>query len=328
MKYQTATGLVLWCGWCPSLIAIPSAYFTTETVLIIVRAQKKIFCGQIWPVDQQIYLSPTSLFIFGIGSWAQWSPWPYAIPGSPGNKFKAVPGFPDGADPGSDCACRKSGPGAHVHPHCVRAVLRRLLRPSSCGTSSPQCLWGETSHGLLCGRVRCMSNSMINTVCFVTVKNNTIKYFKKIMLLHWKLLTTAVSPVGILTSKPRGCLPQKRWTASGWNNSRTGPLGPWQVMLKPTLSTKDSRSATGQKEMDKYVSAVFGSSESLKLVWLLHYQWLTFNEHLICAKCRHWWNLYQLTIFDWHKEIGIKPKNKQTKRDIVWNSGFSRREPE
>ena len=31
-----------------------------------------------------------------------------------------------------------------------------------------------------------MSNSMINTVCFVTVKNSTMKYFKKMLLLHWR----------------------------------------------------------------------------------------------------------------------------------------------
>ncbi|KAJ0004731.1 hypothetical protein NQD34_010945 [Periophthalmus magnuspinnatus] len=31
-----------------------------------------------------------------------------------------------------------------------------------------------------------MSNSMINTFCFVTVKNNTVKYLKKIVLLRWR----------------------------------------------------------------------------------------------------------------------------------------------
>uniref|UniRef100_A0A3P9PKP5 Prokineticin receptor 1b n=1 Tax=Poecilia reticulata TaxID=8081 RepID=A0A3P9PKP5_POERE len=31
-----------------------------------------------------------------------------------------------------------------------------------------------------------MSNSMVNTFCFVSVKNNTVKYLKKIVLLRWR----------------------------------------------------------------------------------------------------------------------------------------------
>ena len=66
MKYQTATGLIALVWVVSILVAIPSAYFTTETVLVIVKSQEKIFCGQIWPVDQQIYYKSYFLFIFGI----------------------------------------------------------------------------------------------------------------------------------------------------------------------------------------------------------------------------------------------------------------------
>uniref|UniRef100_A0A663NDJ8 G-protein coupled receptors family 1 profile domain-containing protein n=1 Tax=Athene cunicularia TaxID=194338 RepID=A0A663NDJ8_ATHCN len=55
MNYQTATFLI-------ALVWI----FATETVLFIVKNQEKIFCGQIWPVDQQIDYKSYFLFIFSI----------------------------------------------------------------------------------------------------------------------------------------------------------------------------------------------------------------------------------------------------------------------
>ena len=66
MNYQTASFLIALVWMVSILISIPSAYFTKETVLFIVKNQKKIFCGQVWPVDQQLYYKSYFLFVFGI----------------------------------------------------------------------------------------------------------------------------------------------------------------------------------------------------------------------------------------------------------------------
>ena len=66
MNYQTASFLIALVWMVSILISIPSAYFTKETVLFIVKNKKKIFCGQVWPVDQQLYYKSYFLFVFGI----------------------------------------------------------------------------------------------------------------------------------------------------------------------------------------------------------------------------------------------------------------------
>ncbi|EDL28346.1 prokineticin receptor 2, isoform CRA_a [Mus musculus] len=66
MNYQTASFLIALVWMVSILIAVPSAYFTTETILVIVKNQEKIFCGQIWSVDQQLYYKSYFLFVFGL----------------------------------------------------------------------------------------------------------------------------------------------------------------------------------------------------------------------------------------------------------------------
>ncbi|XP_013851547.1 prokineticin receptor 1 [Phacochoerus africanus] len=189
MKYQTATGLIALVWMVSILIAIPSAYFTTETVLIIVKSQEKIFCGQIWSVDQQIYYKSYFLFIFGIEfvgpvitmtlCYARISRelW-----------FKEVPGFQT-EQIRKRLRCRRK---TVLVLMCILTAYVLCWAPFYGFTIVrdffPTVFVKEKHYLTAFYVVECiaMSNSMINTVCFVSVKNNTIKYFKKIMLLHWK----------------------------------------------------------------------------------------------------------------------------------------------
>ncbi|XP_006881043.1 PREDICTED: prokineticin receptor 1 [Elephantulus edwardii] len=189
MKCQTATGLIVLVWTVSVLVAIPSAYFTTETVLLAVKSQEKIFCGQIWPVDQQVYYRSYFLFIFGIEflgpvvtmtlcyariSWELW--------------FKAVPGFQT-EQIRKRLRCRRK---TVLVLMCILMAYVLCLAPLYGFTIVrdffPAVFVKERHYLTAFYVVECiaMSNSIINTLCFVTVKNNTIKYFKKIVLLHWK----------------------------------------------------------------------------------------------------------------------------------------------
>ncbi|XP_005996938.1 prokineticin receptor 1b [Latimeria chalumnae] len=189
MKYQTASLLIVVVWIMSILIAIPSAYFTAETILSVDNKQKKIFCGQIWSVDQEIYYKSYFLFIFGIEfvgpvitmflCYARISKelW-----------FKNVPGFQTDQIR-KRLRCRRKTVmvlmgilTAYIMcwaPYYGFAIIRDFY---------PTIILKEKQYLTAFYMVECiaMSNSVINTVCFVTVKNNTIKYFKKIVLLRWK----------------------------------------------------------------------------------------------------------------------------------------------
>lgn len=189
MKYQTATGLIALVWMVSILIAIPSAYFTTETVLIIVKSQEKIFCGQIWSVDQQIYYKSYFLFIFGIEfvgpvitmtlCYARISRelW-----------FKEVPGFQT-EQIRKRLRCRRK---MVLVLMCILTAYVLCWAPFYGFTIVrdffPTVFVKEKHYLTAFYVVECiaMSNSMINTVCFVTVKNNTVNCFKKMLLLHWR----------------------------------------------------------------------------------------------------------------------------------------------
>ncbi|KAK2494863.1 hypothetical protein MC885_000496 [Smutsia gigantea] len=189
MKYQTATGLIALVWVVSILIAIPSAYFTKETILVIVKSQEKIFCGQIWPVDQQIYYKSYFLFIFGIEFLG-----PVVIMTlcyariSRELWFKAVPGFQT-EQIRKRLRCRRKTVLVLL---CILTAYILCWAPFYGFTIVrdffPTVLVKEKHYLTAFYVVECiaMSNSMINTMCFVTVKNATMKYFKNIMLLHWK----------------------------------------------------------------------------------------------------------------------------------------------
>ncbi|KAM5227861.1 prokineticin receptor 1 [Ctenodactylus gundi] len=189
MKCQTATSLIALVWTVSILIAIPSAYFTTETVLIVVKSQEKIFCGQIWPVDQQIYYKSYFLFIFGIefvGPVVTMTLCYARI--SRELWFKAVPGFQT-EQIRQRLRCRRKTVLVLV---CILMAYVLCWAPFYGFTIVrdffPTVFVKEKHYLTAFYVVECiaMSNSMINTLCFVTVKNNTMKYFKKIVLLRWK----------------------------------------------------------------------------------------------------------------------------------------------
>ncbi|XP_003793500.1 prokineticin receptor 1 [Otolemur garnettii] len=189
MKCQTAIGLIALVWAVSILIAIPSAYFTTETVLVTVKSRKKIFCGQIWSVDQQLYYKSYFLVILGVEfvgpvvtmtlCYARVSRelW-----------FKAVPGFQT-EQVRKRLRCRRK---------TVLVLMGVLSAYVLCWTPFygftvvrdffPAVFVKEKHYLTAFYVVECiaMSNSVINTVCFVSVKNNSINCFRRLVLLHWK----------------------------------------------------------------------------------------------------------------------------------------------
>ncbi|NXR28173.1 PKR2 protein, partial [Cinclus mexicanus] len=189
MNYQTATFLIALVWIVSILVAIPSAYFATETVLFIVKNQKKFFCGQIWPVDQQIYYKSYFLFIFGIEFVAPVITMTLCYARiSQELWFKTVPGFQT-EQIRKRLRCRRKTVMVLM---CILTAYVLCWAPFYGFTIVrdffPTLLVKEKHYLTAFYVVRCiaMSNSMINTMCFVTVKNNTMKYFKKIMLLRWR----------------------------------------------------------------------------------------------------------------------------------------------
>ncbi|NXK90441.1 PKR2 protein, partial [Formicarius rufipectus] len=189
MNYQTAIFLIALVWIVSILVAIPSAYFSTETVLFKVKNQPKIFCGQIWPVDQQIYYKSYFLFIVGIEFVAPVIMMTLCYARiSRELWFKTVPGFQT-EQIRKRLRCRRK---------TVMVLMCILIAYVLCWAPFygftivrdffPTIFVKEKHYLTAFYIVECiaMSNSMINTMCFVTVKNNTMKYFKKIMLLRWR----------------------------------------------------------------------------------------------------------------------------------------------
>ncbi|NXA14629.1 PKR2 protein, partial [Sapayoa aenigma] len=189
MNYQTATLLIALVWIVSILVAIPSAYFATERVLFIVKKQKKIFCGQIWPVDLQMYYKSYFLFIFGIEFVAPVIMMTLCYARiSRELWFKTVPGFQT-EQIRKRLRCRRKTVMVLV---CILIAYVLCWAPLYGFTIVrdffPTIFVKEKHYLTAFYIVECiaMSNSMINTMCFITVKNNTMKYFKKIMLLRWR----------------------------------------------------------------------------------------------------------------------------------------------
>ncbi|XP_051900871.1 prokineticin receptor 2-like isoform X2 [Pristis pectinata] len=157
MKLQTAYCILI-AVWAVSLvISIPSAYFMTETTFdTSPNNGGKIFCGQIWPVDKI--------------SRELW--------------FKSMPGVQTKQIRKRLRARRKTVLvlmgilTAYIlcwAPYYGYAIVRDFF---------PNVLLREKHSITVYYIVKCIavSNSMINTLFFVTVKNNTIKYARRSLL--------------------------------------------------------------------------------------------------------------------------------------------------
>ncbi|NWY19984.1 PKR2 protein, partial [Aphelocoma coerulescens] len=189
MNYQTAVFLIALVWIVSILVAIPSAYFATETVLFKIKNQEKIFCGQIWPVDQQMYYKSYFLLIFGIQFVAPVITMTLCYARiSQELWFKTVPGFQT-EQIRKRLRCRRKTVMVLM---CILTAYVLCWAPFYGFTIVrdffPTIFVKEKHYLTAFYIVECiaMSNSMINTMCFVTVKNNTMKYFKKIMLLRWR----------------------------------------------------------------------------------------------------------------------------------------------
>ncbi|KAM5164572.1 prokineticin receptor 1 [Mantella aurantiaca] len=189
MNYQTASFLIVLIWIISLLIAIPSAYFATESGIIIVKSQEKIFCGQIWPVDQQIFYKSYFLFIFAIEFVGPVIIMTFCYARiSRELWFKMVPGFQT-EQIRKRLRCRRKKVLVLM---CILIAYVLCWAPFYGFTIVrdffPTVFVKEKHYLSAFYIVECiaMSNSMINTMCFVTVKNNTMKCFKKIMLLKWR----------------------------------------------------------------------------------------------------------------------------------------------
>ncbi|XP_041645202.1 prokineticin receptor 1b [Cheilinus undulatus] len=191
MKYQTAYCLITGVWIVPILISIPSAYFASETMYPHGDSltTHKVFCAQIWPVDQQAYYRSYFMFVFAVEFVG-----PVIIMAmcyariSRELWFKNVPGFQT-EQIRKRLRCRRK---------TVMVLIMILTAYILCWAPYYGFTILRDFHPTLISRqrhslvafyiVECitMSNSMINTFCFVSVKNNTMKYLKKIVLLRWR----------------------------------------------------------------------------------------------------------------------------------------------
>ncbi|KAG9339056.1 hypothetical protein JZ751_024253 [Albula glossodonta] len=189
MKYQTAYCLIMGVWIIPVLISIPSAYFASETMYPHGPTHSKIFCAQIWPVDQQLFYRSYFLFIFAVEfvgpvitmtlCYARISRelW-----------FKSVPGFQT-EQIRKRLRCRRKTVMVLIGiltayilcwaPYYGFTILRDFY---------PTLISRQRNSLVAFYIIECiaMSNSMINTLCFVSVKNNTVKHLRKIVLLRWR----------------------------------------------------------------------------------------------------------------------------------------------
>ncbi|XP_072293126.1 prokineticin receptor 1b [Eucyclogobius newberryi] len=187
MKYQTAYIIITGVWIVPVLISAPSAYFASETNYG--TSSTKIFCAQIWPVEKQVYYRSYFMFIFAIEfvgpvivmtlCYARISRelW-----------FKSVPGFQT-EQIRKRLRCRRKTVMVLIAiltlyilcwaPYYAYSILRDF---------HPTIITRQKNSLVAFYVIEClaMSNSMINTFCFVSVKNNTVKYLKKIVLLRWR----------------------------------------------------------------------------------------------------------------------------------------------
>ncbi|XP_019720124.1 prokineticin receptor 1b isoform X1 [Hippocampus comes] len=192
MKYETAYCLITGVWIIPILISIPSAYFASETMYPhgrITTTAHKVFCAQIWPVDQQAYYRSYFLLVFAIEFVG-----PVVVMAMCYTQisrelwFKNVPGFQT-EQIRKRLRCRRK---------TVMVLIGILMAYILCWAPyygftilrdfHPTLISREKNSLVVFYIIEClaMSNSMINTICFVSVKNNTVTYLKKIVLVRWR----------------------------------------------------------------------------------------------------------------------------------------------
>ncbi|XP_071970406.1 prokineticin receptor 1-like [Engystomops pustulosus] len=192
MKLQTAWGVLLLIWSSATVIAAPTAYFATETVFDMPRESGgKVFCGQIWPADRALYYKSYSLFLLVVEF-----VFPVLIMSMCYIRichelwFKSLPGEQTLQLQNHLQARRKSVLvliavlSAYVlcwSPFYSYAIVRDFF---------PGLLLRQRYAIALYYIVECIavSNSIINTLCFVTGKNQAKCCFK-ILVNPWEKIT-------------------------------------------------------------------------------------------------------------------------------------------
>ncbi|XP_056148345.1 prokineticin receptor 1b [Lampris incognitus] len=192
MKYQTAYCLITGVWIVPILISIPSAYFASETMYPhsgTTPASHKVFCAQIWPVELQAYYRSYFLFVFALEFVG-----PVIVMATCYTQisrelwFKNMPGFQT-KQIKKRLRCRRKTVMVLIGiltayilcwvPYYCFTILRDF---------HPTLISRQRNSLVAFYIIECitMGNSMINTLCFVSVKNNTVKHLKRIVLLRWR----------------------------------------------------------------------------------------------------------------------------------------------
>ncbi|XP_073326465.1 prokineticin receptor 1-like [Pagrus major] len=192
MKHQTAYCVILTVWIIPIFISIPSAYMASETTYPHVEGRTyKTFCAQIWPVDQQVYYRTYFLLIFALE---------FIIPVtvmavcyiqiSRELWFKDVPGF-------QTEQIRKR---LHRRRRTVVVLILVLVAYVLCWAPYygfallrdfyPTLISRDRNSLVAFYIIECiaMSNGVINTLCFMSVRNNN-KRLKKDAKFPLKLVT-------------------------------------------------------------------------------------------------------------------------------------------
>uniref|UniRef100_UPI00398E5EBC prokineticin receptor 1-like n=1 Tax=Pristiophorus japonicus TaxID=55135 RepID=UPI00398E5EBC len=190
MKFQTVY-CVLAGVWVVSLlISVPSAYFTTETTFdASPGGGGKIFCGQIWPADKEVFYKSYFLFLFVLEFIAPVTTMSLCyVQICRELWFKTMPGVQTSQIKRRLRARRKTVLvllgilTAYIlcwAPYYSYAIVRDFF---------PHVLLKERHSITMYYIVECVavSNSMVNTLFFVTVKNTTIKVARRTLLQRWR----------------------------------------------------------------------------------------------------------------------------------------------
>ncbi|KAK5865473.1 hypothetical protein PBY51_019741 [Eleginops maclovinus] len=192
MKHQTAYCVILTVWIVPIFISIPSAFMFSETKYPHKEGRShKTFCAQIWPVDQQVYYRSYFLLIFALEFMGPVTVMAVCyIQISRELWFKDVPGFQT-----QQIQKRLQGRRRTVvvlilvliayilcwAPYYGFALLRDFY---------PTLISRDRNSLVVFYIIECiaMSNGVINTLCFMSVRNNT-KRLKKAGKFPLRLVT-------------------------------------------------------------------------------------------------------------------------------------------
>eukprot|EP00064_Thunnus_orientalis_P022809 superscaffoldBa00008035_g23029 len=177
MKHRTAYCVILTVWIVPIFISIPSAYMASETTYPHVEGQtQKTFCAQIWPVDQQVYYRSYFLLIFVLEFMGPVTVMSVCyIQISRDLWFKDVPGF-------QTEQIRKR---LQRRRRTVVVLILVLVAYVLCWAPYygfallrdfyPTLISRDRNSLVAFYIIECiaMSNGIINTLCFVSVQNNT-----------------------------------------------------------------------------------------------------------------------------------------------------------